>query len=514
MKIAIFDIGTNSIHMLVVEVREDLSFKILGHEKDTTRLGDGSFETKMLSAFSMQRAFEVIERFYKIAQRSQIKRMVAVATSAVREARNGGEFVDAIAKKTGMKVQVITGEEEGRLIFLGAKSSVETDSENALVIDIGGGSAELILGNDKGILFLESFKLGVARLTDHFIHRDPPSKNEIRELENHIRHELQKAIKKIKKIGFSKVIGTAGTMINLASMAHVESESAPLRLVNHYEFKKRDLEKVCKKITRADLEERFHIPGLDPKRADIIVAGGVLVSRIVKMLGINQITLSDKAIREGIIIDYIEKNKKRFKAGDEKLSIRERSVLQLARRCSYDEKHAVQVARLALDFFDKTKPLHRLGDNERELLKFASLLHDIGYYVSFQKHHRHSYYLIVNSDLDGFTPQEVEIVGAVARYHRKQLPKKEDEHWARVGEDGEKTVKVLSAILRIADGLDRTHFAVVKSISCKLGRKRVKIIVYAKDDAELEMWQARQRADLFKVVFKREVVIELGKKRR
>ena len=512
MKIAVFDIGTNSIHMLVVEIRRDFSFEVVDHEKDTTRLGDGSFETGVLSKEKMDRALSVIDRFARIARSSGVRRIVAAATSAVREAKNGGEFVDRLLEKTGIKVQVVTGEEEGRLIFLAATSSVNTKGKNALVVDIGGGSVELVLGNKKEILFNKSFKLGVARLTDHFIRRDPPSPKELKRLRTFLRRELGPAVRRIRRLGFSKMIGTSGTVINLASMVLYDEKHSPLHFVNHFRLRQNRLEAIYQKLLETNLEERRRIPSLDPKRADLIIAGAVLLGTLMRLLKAREITLSDKAIREGIVLDFIRKNEKRIKGEEENPDIRERSVLQLARRSAFDENHSRRVAELALRIFDGTRRLHRLGKKERELLYFACLLHDIGYCVSFNKHHKHTYYLIVNNDLDGFDSEEIEMMGAVARYHRKRLPKPDDPHFRKVGLKNIRALKVLSAILRVADGLDRTHFSVVQSVDCRIRPRALTILVKARQDAELELWQANQRKELMEKVFRRKVEIRLASK--
>jgi exopolyphosphatase/guanosine-5'-triphosphate,3'-diphosphate pyrophosphatase len=508
MKIAVFDIGTNSIHMLIVEILKDLSFRVLAHEKDNTRLGDGSFETRKISRNKMQRAIEVMERFHRIAKKAQVKKVIAVATSAVREAKNGGELIDAIFKKSRVKVQVITGEEEARLIFLGARSSVDIRDRKALVVDIGGGSVELIVGSSQKIFFMESFKLGALRLTEYFLSQDPPSRKELRKLQNFIRKELKKAVKKIGKMDCSMVIGTSGTMINLASLAYEICHSRPLELVNHFELLKEDFEKAHKKLLKTSLEQRLKFPGLDPRRADIILAGSVFVDVLMELLKFKKITLSDKGIREGLIVDFIEKNKRRLRGERGSMDIRRKSIWQLLRRCSTDQDHAVHVAKLSLELFDQAASLHHLGRKERELLEFSSLLHDIGHYVSFQKHHRHSYYLIVNSDLDGFSPEEVGTIGAVARYHRKKAPKDKDPLLAAMNPRQRSTTKVLSAFLRIADGLDRTHFGVVQSVRCKVLPRTFEITLHARQDAELEIWQAGQRVDLFEDLFGKKVVFK------
>ncbi len=305
MRVAVFDIGTNSIHMLVVEVHQDLSFAVLDHEKDTTRLGDGSFETKRLSRERMARAFHVLEKFVKIAEKHKVKKMFGVATSAVRDAKNGRQFTEAVYKRTGARIRIISGEEEGRLIFLGASSGVKLGKNRALLIDVGGGSVEFILGDQQRIYFNESFPLGVARLTDHFIHKDPPSKKELKRLEKHIEKEIKPTVKKIREIGFSEIVGTAGTIINLASMVYEEKESRPFKLSNHFRMHVKDLKKVHKRLVRENLRELLKMPGLDLKRADIITAGSVLVNTLLKMLHKQSVLVSNKGFREGRVIDFI-----------------------------------------------------------------------------------------------------------------------------------------------------------------------------------------------------------------
>lgn len=509
MKLAVFDIGTNSIHMLVVEVRPDLSFEILDHEKDPTRLGDGSFERGRLERATMRRALEVLDRFHKIANRNQTQRTIAVATSAVREARNSGEFLGAVFKKTGLRVRVISGEEEARLIALGARSSIETRGARSLVIDIGGGSVELVLGDGRVTDFLGSFKLGVARLTDRFLHEDPPSRKELRRLEAHVEAELKISAKRLRRSGLRLAIGTAGTMISLAALVSQDRDKRPLQQVNHFEFSRKDLERVHAKLVRTDLKKRMRFPGLDPRRADLIIAGSTLLLTLMRLLRLKRLTISDKGIREGIILDYIERNRKGLKSrpGDRTLSLREKSVRQLARRLEYNEVHAEQVTRLALELFDRTAPLHGLGDKEREILRYASLLHDIGHYVSYRKHHKHSYYLIVNSELDGFGPEELQVIGRIARLHRKPIAA--GKAGRKPGKRGKSTVKTLGAILRVADGLDRSYFSVVESIDCRITPGKVILSVRARRDAQLELWQAAARADLFERVFGRSLVVQL-----
>jgi len=308
MNLAVFDIGTNSIHMLVAKIQPGLTFKILEREKDTTRLGDGSFEKRRLRKSSMRRALNVIEQFHQMSKKYRVKRSVGVATSAVRDAKNGKLFIKEVTRRTGIRIRIVSGDEEGRLIELAARSNMDVEGKKTLVVDIGGGSMELIVGNGKKHYFLKSFPLGVARLTDHFLRKDPPSSKQIKKLEKHIEKILGRAIKKIIKHKVSSVIGTAGTLINLGSMAYESEYARPLKITHHHMLKKKQLEKLHGQIASLSLRGRLNFPGLDSKRADIILAGSILVRTLMRLLRIEEIVLSKRGIREGVILDFIAKN--------------------------------------------------------------------------------------------------------------------------------------------------------------------------------------------------------------
>ncbi len=310
MRVSVFDIGTNSIHMLVAEIQPDLSIKILDREKDTTRLGDGSFEKRRLKKSSMRRAWNVISAFHKTAKQLHIRRTIGVATSAVRDAKNGKEFIREIYRRTGIRIRIVSGDEEGRLIELAARSNMDVQGKKTLVVDIGGGSMELIVGDGKKHFFLKSFPLGVARLTDHFLSKDPPSAKQLKKLEKHIEKTLRIPVQQIRKWKVSKVIGTAGTLINLGSMAYEDEYSKRLKLVHHFVLQRKRLEEIHSKITGLSLKERLNFPGLDSKRADIILAGSVLVRTLMRLLEIDRITISKQGIREGLILDFMARNRK------------------------------------------------------------------------------------------------------------------------------------------------------------------------------------------------------------
>ena len=304
MRIAIFDIGTNSINMKIVQIYPDLSFEVLDHEKDMTRIGDGSFKSKKLSKGAMKRALKTLERFSAIAHREGVHKTIAVATSAVRDARNSAQFVKAVYKKTGIRVRVISGREEGRLIFLGASSGLVTPKEKRLILDIGGGSAEFVLGDHRRIEMDESLPLGVARLKDRFLKKNPPSKDNLRNLEESVEERIADVLKTVEGKKF-QLIGTGGTLINLASMTYEMRESRSLRLRGYYELKKKELAKLHRRMIHMSHKRIRKLPGIDKKRGDLIVAGSQAVMTILKLLEKDRIFISDKGIREGVILDYI-----------------------------------------------------------------------------------------------------------------------------------------------------------------------------------------------------------------
>ena len=313
MRIAVFDIGTNSIHMKIVEINPDLSFEVLEHEKDMTRIGELSFQSKKLSEGAMKRALKVLTRFVRIAKSQRARRMIAVATSAVRDAKNGSEFMKLVYKKTGLRARVISGREEARLIFLGVSSGLEKSSGKILIIDIGGGSAEFILGDRKKIYYDTSFPLGVARLTDRYITKDPPSKENLRNLEEYIDEKISEVIEAINRKKFKAVVGTGGTIINLASIAYESEEGRPLRLRGYFKFRKEVFLKLHKKMITMREKQIKKLPGLDRKRSDIIVAGGVFTALLFKRLKIGSILVSDKGIREGLILDHMMRSEMNLK---------------------------------------------------------------------------------------------------------------------------------------------------------------------------------------------------------
>jgi exopolyphosphatase/guanosine-5'-triphosphate,3'-diphosphate pyrophosphatase len=507
MRIAAIDIGTNSVHMIVCRIRPDLSFEVIDREKDMIRMGAGSLDGRALTASTMSTAMQTLSKFKRLADSHGVDEIIASATSAVREAENGGDFVAAVRRNLGIRVRVISGTEEARLIHQAAAYATGVGARAAVVIDIGGGSTEITLGTARRMQIGRSFKLGVIRLTERFVKSDPVTRREERRMAKRIRKEIRSFAKQVRKRGFRRVIGTSGTILALGPLAmgarRVPNEVRNLRV------DARDFRRLRKRLTELTLEERLKLPGLDPRRADLSVAGAVLIDELLSELGADDISLCDFALREGLVLDYIQRNRTHIHTVERYPDVRRRSVIELGERCRYYPAHAQQVARLALSLFDATKADHRLGDREREWLEYASLLHDIGAHIGYERHHRHSHYLITNGDLRGFEPEEIAIVALVARYHREGTPKKSHADFRALDRRGRRVVRVLGALLRLAEGLDRSHAQVIDSLQIREERNDLVVRVASKGDTELELWAAERHARPLSAEIDRPIRFEL-----
>jgi exopolyphosphatase/guanosine-5'-triphosphate,3'-diphosphate pyrophosphatase len=491
MRIAAIDIGTNSIHMIVVQVRPDLSFEVIDREKDMVRLGAGGLDGRSLTPTAVSAALQTLSKFKRIAESHKVDEIVAAATSATREADNGGDFIGEVERQTGIRIRVISGPEEARLIHLAAGYGVDIGATTAVVVDIGGGSVEITLGTAKNMAVGRSFKVGVIRLTERFVKSDPLSSGDERRLIKHLNREMGSYIDQLVKRGFDRVIGTSGTILSLGLMVAAANGEVPEDLRN-LRLSAKGLHRLRKHLGQADLEERLATPGMDPRRADLSVAGSVLFDTIIRRLDADSFTLCDLALREGLVLDYIHRNSARIRKIERYPDVRKRSIVELGERCGYWPDHAQQVARLALNIFDQTRSVHGLGDREREWLEYGAMLHDVGVHISYERHHRHSYYLIKNGDLRGFDPRETEVMALIARYHRQATPKKSHEGYGDLPGSLRRTVKALSAMVRLAEGLDRSHSQILSGVDLYPRTDDYVARLRAKGDAELELWAANR----------------------
>jgi exopolyphosphatase/guanosine-5'-triphosphate,3'-diphosphate pyrophosphatase len=508
MRLAAIDIGTNSVHMIVVQVRPDLSFETVDREKEMVRLGAGGLDGRALAPGAMSAALEALARFRQLAASRQVDEIIATATSAVREAPNGGEFLAAVAERTGIRPRVISGQEEARLVHLAAVYGVNASSGTTVVVDVGGGSMEMTLGTASEIHLARSFPLGVIRLTDRFVTTDPLSSRDERRLVKHVRHELGGFTDQLRAAGFDRVIATSGTSLSLGEIALSGRKLFESDKIHHSRVSAKELHRARKQVVQHDMQQRLRLPGLDSQRADLIVAGAVLLDTVVQSLAARDLILSDLALREGLVLDYISRNAKQIARTDQYPDIRRRSVVELGERCRWYPEHSEQVARLALSLFDQARAIHGGGDRAREWLEYAALLHDIGGHISYLGHHRHSYYLIRNGGLRGFEREEIEAIALMARYHRRGRPRKSHAALSSLRRSVRKAVRAGAAILRLAESLDRSHSQLVDAVELQPRDDHFCLVVRAHGPAELERWAAQRQLGPLQKLLGKDVEIE------
>ncbi|MGB8319217.1 MAG: Ppx/GppA phosphatase family protein [Ignavibacteriaceae bacterium] len=511
--LAAIDIGTNSFHLIVVGVKGDGNFEIVDREKEVIRLGEGSSgDIKIIKPEAVKRALNALSRFKGIAD-SHDAAIRAVATSAVRESHNQDDFIKQVYDKTGINIEIISGVEEARLIYLGILKAVPVFDKKTLTVDIGGGSTEFLVGKKGEPIFSVSMKIGAVRLTQKFFPDFHVSKTRVKECRNWVEGELFQTANNIKKINFQLCVGSSGTIMSAGLMisASKNKSSSGNGILNNFVFNKEELGEIEEEIlSRKTVEKRKKIPGIEDKRAEIIPAGIIILSTIFKLFNLKEITVSEYALREGIIIDTLQKQHEDFsKPGFE--NIRRHSINNLSRSFRNDTSHGKHVAKLSLQIFDQTKDLHRLGDECREYLEAAAILHDVGYHISHASHHRHSLYIIRNSELLGFNENEINIIAHAARYHRKSHPKSSHQEFKALPSDIQMIIKKLSAILRIADSFDRTHRKLVSGLDVTIKNKSVEIQLHcsSKIKPDIELWNLDRRKSLFEEVFDKKVIVKM-----
>jgi exopolyphosphatase/guanosine-5'-triphosphate,3'-diphosphate pyrophosphatase len=503
VRIAALDLGTNSFHLLVAEVRGDGGFDPLVREKEMLRLGDEVARHGEIPELAADRAVATVRRFRLLADAAGVDEIVACATSAIRVAANGDALVDRIEAETEVDVRVIDGLTEAQLIFRAIRASVLLDPAPALCFDLGGGSVEIMVGDAAGLQWAASENLGVGRLTAELVESDPLSKEDRRRLRDRIETVLGPIAVQVARFEPKLVVGTSGTLEDLAHMvAARRREDVPTSL-NQLTITRDEFLPLHKLIVSSKASERRRLEGLEARRVDLIPAGSMFLATAMELFGFDQLTVSEWALREGILLDAIGHHDPAEWADDPR-AIRRASVRELAGRYDIDLDHSRQVARLALSIFDQTTELHGLGAGDRELLEYAALLHNIGQHVASEGHHKHAAYLIRHGQLRGFDPAEVNLLAAIARWHRKGDPRPTDET-GPLGPDDEDRLRKLTAVLRVADGLDRSHHDIVDDVQVRVGASLVRVYLDATGNVELEQWAARRRRSLFEKVFDREL---------
>lgn len=510
MRVAAIDVGSNSIHMIVAEVLGDGQFHVVDRAKVMVRLGRRSLTTGRLPKSAIDQGVRTLAAFRTLAERLGATKIRAVATSAVREAVNGGDFVQRVHDEVRLRLKVVPGREEARLVYLGVAHSVDLRGEPTLIADVGGGSVELILTRDGEPVSIRSLKIGVARLTESFVISDPPTVAEIRALEAHVDDSIRDVATEARTQGVRRVIATSGTLLNLVAMASHAIGNASEERLHGLAVPAGSIADVRRTLRGASREERSRMKGIDAKRADLVVAGACIAHRILKQSGATEVVACTWALREGLLIDYVARHARGIEEGNRYEDVRRRSVARLLRRHGADGAHHEQVARLSLRIFDQLRSRLDLAGESREWLEYAALLHDIGHVIDHTQHHRHSYYLITNAELMGFSRREIEIVAQVALHHHRKIVPKMADMSARLGRGDLRTVRALSAILRVAEGLDRSHYGVVRDVTVGTRGDRIHLGLRTDgDEAALEVWEAQRRIPLLGKVLGADVVLKV-----
>jgi len=502
VRIAALDLGSNSFHLIVVEARLDGSFVPLIAEKEMLRLGDLVARTGRIGEVAMAECLEVLSRFRAIADSKRADEIVAVGTSAIREALDGGEFVDRVRDEVGIEVELVDGVEEAKLIFTAVRASVLIDRPPALAADLGGGSLEIVVGDQAGISFAASARLGVGRLTAELVSSDPPSASDQARLAARVASELRPILAEVREFKPQMLIGSSGTFMSLARIAAALRDGVLQDNANQLSVCRADLEVARQLIDSLSSAERSKLAGCDPRRSELLPAGIAVLAHLMDETGLEDLTVSEWALREGIVMRAIHSHDKAELADDPR-AIRRSSVLSLCRRCNWSQPHARQVAVLAVSLFDATAALHDLGPTDRELLELGALVHDIGEHVSRTDHDRHSAYLIENGGLRGFSPEEVRILTVLGRFHIRGNPRPgASDAYGALGDEARRRAVALVALLRLADALDSTHAALVSSVEAAPTEDGHWLFrIAAKGDAELEQWSFRRKRELFERTF-------------
>ena len=511
MKLAAIDIGSNSIKLAVVDAAASDSFAVIAREKEFVRLGHDTLQNGHLASAAIEGASDCLKRFRSIAEARGAEKIVAIATASIREASNAAQFIKEVEQNTGIRVEVLSGVEEARLIGLAASQGCAARGTTGINIDIGGGSTEISLVRDGVALALFSVKLGAIASTEKFLVSDPPKPKELSSLRNEIRAAFERPARELRGKKWQQATGTSGTILaigerlRLLALSETDPNSQGAQPAGA-EIALRQLLRLNSSLAGMSITERRELQGLSAQRSEIIVAGGQILEGAMRLLSIDLLRTCEWALREGVIIDRlrgleVESSPPTPDFADQRLL----GVHAVGRRFGYDEPHSQHVARLAEKIFDALAPGEQLTRHQRTLLSAAALLHDVGYNIANDSHHKHSLYLIKNSELTGFSEAERDVIANIARYHRGSLPKERHIEFAALNPTDRDTVLKLGAILRVADSLDRSHEGNVSDVRCTRDGSLIRIQARSAVDCENELLEADRKRELFEQAFQCEL---------
>lgn len=507
-RVCVIDLGTNSFHAVIVDAYPNGTFRVVDRMKEMVRLGQRGLLSGVLPDEAMERGMKALKRIDLLASGWNVQEYLAFATSAIREAKNGGAFIERVREEIGIRIRAISGSQEARLIYEGVQRAVDMPVP-ALIVDIGGGSVEFIVSTKEGVPFATSLKLGAARMTEQFVTTDPISEEEQSALRTHYQHELEPVIAAARAHGVTMIVGSSGTAKSLARVC-VDTHGDTSRTVFQQDIEAAPFRETMRRVLAANKKVRGRMSGIGEKRVDQIGAGAILMDTLLEELPVDTVRISSHALREGMVVYFIEENYKRLRRLAPFADVRRRSVYEIGFRFQWEEVHCEHVAGIALTLYDAIRPILTGPPVDRELLEYAALLHDVGYHINHSEHHIHSQYLIENADVRGFQPDEVAIMANVARYHRNEHPRKKDPAYRRLTSEQQRRVCELASLLRIAEGLDRSHFQNVVALRTLLDDDQFIITIETQGDPQLEQWGGMKDRGLFEAAFGRTVRVRPG----
>ena len=496
-RVAIIDLGSNTSKLILMTYEPGRSYHQLDELRQVVRLAEGMADSSVMRAAAIERGLEALSTFCAYCEAAGVTEVRATATSAVRAAENGESFIELIEERVGLVPKIITGEEEAYFELVSVANSLPY--QDAYILDIGGGSGELSFMKNRRFEWGKSWDFGALRMSEQFMTSDPPKKKQVKALVKHVDELLGDDLED----DFAKdvpLVGLGGTIRNLAKI-HKKMVDYPLDLLNNYFLPEEGLEKVVETLLEQTIEEKRDLSGLKTDRADIITAGGIVTLELLKRSGASGIVIGSQGLREGVFYGYLLDEEEPFLE-----DVRDFSVRNLMRRYYDNEAHNEHVRTLALSLFDQLETLHGYGEGERELLGAAALLHDIGMAITYNDHHKHGFYLLLESELPGFSHREQAIIALLVRYHRKGSP--DDEGLGDVLEDDDmERVDKLAGILRLAEYLERSKAQRVTEVVCHVSDNYVQINAQATQDISVELRETNLRKDLFAEAFDVEVEI-------
>jgi exopolyphosphatase / guanosine-5'-triphosphate,3'-diphosphate pyrophosphatase len=498
---AAIDIGSNALRLAIATHGTDGHYQILHNSREAVRLGQDVFATGEISAPTIEKVLEAFGKFREQIDRNGASSIKAAATSAVREAGNGRALIKLVADKYGIHISVIGPEEEARLVHLALKEQIGLKHKRALLIDIGGGSVEVSVATQNGILSTESYAMGSVRLLQ-ILDQQRLGEKRFNQLVDRYVHSIDKRLK--KELGDEKVdlcIGTGGSIESIG-----ELRAGLFGKNNTSKVRGQELDSIIKTLQGMTIEERIQKLHLRPDRADVIVPAAIVLKRIVEQADVDEVTIPGVSLKDGLILDLISEQLHPEKHLDYQQIIS--SALQLGRKYAFDEAHAQVVANLSVQIFDQARSSHELDSEARTLLEVAALLHDIGQFIGVSNHHKHTQYILDANPVIGLTSAQMEIVSNVARYHRKSLPKPNHKNYEQLSQKQRNLVLTLAAILRIANALDRDRSGSVKSVELSFKKPKFALRLKGEGDMLLAKWALTTRSDLFEQVFQGKLTVE------